>query len=34
MKIYTIGHSDHTKRNFEMLHYAEIKSIADVRAFP
>ena len=35
MKIYTIGHSNHTKEEFlEMLHHAEIKSIADVRAFP
>src|SRR5699024_290195 len=35
MKIHTIGHSDHTKEDFlEMLQYAEIGYIADVRAFP
>lgn len=35
MKIYTIGHSDHSKEAFiGMLHHAEIDFIADVRAFP
>src|SRR5699024_9201226 len=35
MKIFTIGHSDHSKeRLLEMLWYASIESVIDVRAFP
>ena len=35
MKIYTIGHSVHTKEEFiEMLSFAEIEVLVDVRAFP
>lgn len=35
MKIYTIGHSTHTKEAFlNMLKFAEINAVADVRAFP
>lgn len=35
MKIYTIGHSTHTKEDFiEMLKFAEIQTLVDVRAFP
>lgn len=35
MKIYTIGHSDHDKQQFlQMLLYADIEYVADIRAFP
>src|SRR5690625_7476717 len=35
MKIYTIGHSVHSKERFiEMLAYADIEVLADVRRFP
>lgn len=35
MKIYTIGHSVHTKDRFlNMLRFANIEILADVRAFP
>jgi len=35
MKIYTIGHSVHSKERFiEMLTYADIEVLADVRRFP
>jgi uncharacterized protein (DUF488 family) len=35
MKIYTIGHSVHTKETFiNMLAYANIEVLADVRRFP
>ncbi|SDD18295.1 Protein of unknown function, DUF488 [Paenibacillus sp. UNCCL117] len=35
MQIFTIGHSTHSKENFiEMLGFAQIKFVADVRAFP
>ncbi|AKG73251.1 DUF488 family protein [Salinicoccus halodurans] len=35
MRIFTIGHSVHSKeRLLEMLKYAEIQFVADVRAFP
>lgn len=35
MNIYTIGHSDHPKDYFlEMLERADIRFVADIRAFP
>src|SRR5699024_6955971 len=35
MKIYTIGHSVHSKERFiDMLTYADIEVLADVRRFP
>ncbi len=35
MEIYTIGHSIHTQEEFiDMLAFAEIESLVDVRAFP
>src|SRR5690625_2506474 len=35
MKIYTIGHSVHTKEEFiDMLAFAEIEVLVDIRAFP
>ncbi|PKR78067.1 DNA repair protein [Halalkalibacillus sediminis] len=35
MKIYTIGHSGHTKDQFlKMLSIADINYVADIRAFP
>lgn len=35
MKIYTIGHSTHTKNEFlNMLQFAKIEILVDVRAFP
>lgn len=35
MKVYTIGHSEHSKEEFiEMLRHAGIDFLADVRAFP
>ena len=35
MKIFTIGHSDNSKENFlKMLRFADIKYVADIRAFP
>lgn len=35
MKIFTIGHSTHSKQEFlDMLHQVNIEVIADVRAFP
>lgn len=35
MNIYTIGHSTHTKDEFvNMLEFAKIKTLVDVRAFP
>ncbi|WP_173915280.1 DUF488 family protein [Halobacillus sp. Marseille-Q1614] len=35
MKIYTIGHSDHSQEHFlKMLNKADIHFVADIRAFP
>lgn len=35
MKIYSIGHSIHSKETFlNMIRYAQIEAIVDVRAFP
>lgn len=35
MNIFTIGHSAHSQENFiEMLRFADIEFVADVRAFP
>ncbi len=35
MKIFSIGHSVHSKEKLlEMLEYAEVRFVADVRAFP
>lgn len=35
LEIYTIGHSTHTKKKFiDMLRYASIEVLVDVRAFP
>lgn len=35
LDIYTIGHSTHTKEEFiNMLHFANIEVLVDVRAFP